>query len=174
VFVVSDDPGSLTFVISVDERRFASLGSSVFDEEALVRRRYVTRLVQQRVHQESFRRRVLEAYREHCAVCRLRHDRLLEAAHILPDGHPRGEPVVTNGLALCKLHHAAFDANLLGVTPDYRVQLSEAILEEEDGPMLLHGMQGFHGRRIHVPRPARLQPSREFLEERYALFRQSC
>jgi hypothetical protein len=38
---------------------------------------------------------------------------LLDAAHILPDGHPKGEPVVPNGLALCKLHHAAFDRQRL-------------------------------------------------------------
>ena len=41
---------------------------------------------------------------------RLRHDELPEAAHILPDGHPLGEPVIPNGLALGTLHHAAFDA----------------------------------------------------------------
>jgi hypothetical protein len=58
---------------------------------------------------------VLRAYRDCCAVCRLRHEELLDAAHILPDGHPRGEPVVRNGLALCKLHHAAFDRHILGI-----------------------------------------------------------
>jgi len=64
---------------------------------------------------------VLRAYQQCCAICRLRHDELLEAAHILPDIHPFGEPVVPNGLALCKLHHAAFDANIIGVTPDLEV-----------------------------------------------------
>ena len=47
----------------------------------------------------------------------------VEAAHILPDTHPRGEAVVPSGLALCKLHHAAFDANILGIRPDYTVDL---------------------------------------------------
>jgi len=34
---------------------------------------------------------------------------LLDAAHITPDTHPEGEPIVSNGLSLCKLHQAAFD-----------------------------------------------------------------
>jgi putative restriction endonuclease len=115
---------------------------------------------------------VLRADAEHCTVCRLGHVELLEAAHILPDTHPRGEAVVPNGLALCKLHHAAFDANILGIRPDYTVDLRLDVLEEIDGPMLKHGLQGFQGQRLRVvPSAARLKPNREFLEERYALFR---
>jgi putative restriction endonuclease len=102
---------------------------------------------------------VLRAYRDCCAVCRLRHEELLDAAHILPDGHQKGEPVVRNGLALCKLHHAAFDRHILGIRPD-----------EVDGPMLRHGLQGFNGERIHAPRAAGLRPAEDFLAERFALF----
>ena len=43
--------------------------------------------------------------------------------------------------------------------------------EEEDGPMLQHGLQGFHGVVLEVPRSKALQPRRDFLEERYQLFR---
>ena len=53
---------------------------------------------------------------------RLRHQELLEAAHIVADRDPEGEPKVRNGLALCKLHHAAFDCHIIGVNPDYRVE----------------------------------------------------
>jgi len=106
---------------------------------------------------------VLRAYQECCAICRLRHDELLEAAHILPDGHPLGEPIIPNGLALCKLHHAAFDRYLIGVTPDLEVTVRLDVLEEIDGPMLQHGLQGFQGLRIHVPRADHLKPNRDFL-----------
>jgi predicted restriction endonuclease len=95
-------------------------------------------------------------------------DRWLEAAHILPDGHPLGEPVIPNGLALCKLHHAAFDRYLIGVTPDLEVTVRLDVRAEIDGPMLQHGLQGFQGRRIHVPRADHLEPNRGFLAERYA------
>jgi putative restriction endonuclease len=47
------------------------------------------------------------------------------------------------------------------------------VLNEIDGPMLIHGLQGFHGATLTVPRPATLRPDREFLEERYELFRQA-
>jgi putative restriction endonuclease len=175
VYVVGDDPPGLTFTVSVDERRFASLGSrgDLASIETEVRRRYVTRQFQQRLHQHEFRERVLRAYQRHCAVCRLHRDPLLEAAHILPDADPRGAPVVRNGLALCKLHHAAFDAHLLGVTPDCIVQLRDDVLREEDGPMLIHGLQGFHGARLLVPRRQEWRPDPALLEERYALFRRA-
>jgi hypothetical protein len=63
---------------------------------------------------------------------------------------------VTNGLALCTLYHAAFDRDVIGITPDYVVEVRRDVLEQEDGPMLIHGLQGFHGSRYgcHVQRPA--------------------
>jgi len=114
---------------------------------------------------------MLRAYREHCAICRLRHQELLEAAHIVADTHLEGEPLVSNGLALCKLHHAAFDAHIVGVRPDYVVEVRVDVLEEIDGPMLKHGLQGFHGLPLLVPSKSGQQPDRGFLEERYAIFR---
>jgi putative restriction endonuclease len=116
---------------------------------------------------------VLAAYRAHCAICRLRHAELLEAAHILPDGHPQGLPVVPNGLALCKLHHAAFDLNIVGIQPDYRIIVRPDVLEEIDGPMLKHGLQGFHETRLWTPGTPRLRPNPEFLEERFVLFKKA-
>ena len=113
---------------------------------------------QRRLHQVAFRERVLEAYRRSCAVCRLRHEELLDAAHILPDGHPKGEPVVRNGLSLCKLHHTALDANIMGITPDLKIEIRTDILEERDGPMLTHGIQGFQGQVILVPRSSAQRP----------------
>ncbi len=173
VYIVGDDPGRLTFTVSVDERRFASLGAADApeSEEADIRRRYATRLFRQRLHQRAFRERVVRAYQHHCAVCRLRRDELLEAAHIVPDAVPRGVPSVPNGLALCTLHHAAFDRHVIGITPDYLVQVRRDVLDEEDGPMLVHGLQGFHGRRLHLPPREAWHPDRRLLEERYARFR---
>jgi putative restriction endonuclease len=174
VYIVGDAPAQLTFTVNIDDRQLAGMQPRPSDDdedEVAGRRRYVTRLVQQRAHQAAFRVRVIEAYKRHCAFCRLRHQELLEAAHILPDGHPRGEPIVPNGLALCALHHGAFDAHILGVTPDYTIEIRGDVLIEKDGPMLLHGLQGFHRKRLQVPLHASARPRREFLEERYALFK---
>ncbi|HEU5209891.1 MAG TPA: HNH endonuclease [Longimicrobiales bacterium] len=170
VYVVHADPQRLTFHVAVEDKRFGAAEMSQVEPE--IRRSYVTRLALHRLHQASFRGRVLRAYREHCAICRLRHVELLEAAHILPDGHPRGEPLVANGLALCKLHHAAFDRHILGVSPDYVVHIRRDILEEIDGPMLQHGLKEMEGRKLVVVPGARdLKPRPEFLEERFDLFR---
>jgi len=168
---VGDAPERLTFTVNIDDRRLAGMQPRDDDEDAQGRRRYVTREVQYRLHQQAFRLRVVEAYRRHCAVCRLKHQELLEAAHILPDGHPRGEPIVPNGIALCSLHHRAFDAHILGVTPDYVIEVRPDVLTEIDGPMLIHGIQGFHGQRIQLPTRHGAWPRREFLEERYSMFR---
>jgi putative restriction endonuclease len=174
VFVVGEDRAGHAFRVAVDTAETAiDLDPNRPATVSEIRRRYVTAQVHVRVHQVAFRERVLAAYREQCAVCRLRHAELLDAAHILPDGHPLGEPTVPNGIALCKLHHAAFDRHILGVRPDLVVETREDILREEDGPMLRHGLQGFQGVRIRVPRPDDLRPSTEFLAERYELFRKT-
>ena len=174
VFVVGDDPSALTFKVTIDDRQIGLQSTGVAtDQVAEARRGYVTVLTLRRLHQRTFSERVLNAYRSTCAICRLRHRELLDAAHILPDGHPRGEPIVPNGLALCKLHHAAFDASILGVRPDYVIEVRRDILEEIDGPMLRHGLQEIAGQPIHLPRDQRLRPRSDLLEERYEMFRKA-
>jgi HNH endonuclease len=84
--------------------------------------RVCARAARQRLHQQLFRERVLRAYQERCALCSLRHQELLDAAHITPDSHLEGEPVVSNGVAVCKLHHAAFDRLFFAVRPDYAMR----------------------------------------------------
>lgn len=133
-------------------------------------RRYAESIVRTRLHQPLFRARVLHAYTSACTICDLRHAELLDAAHILADAHEHGVAHVTNGLALCKLHHAAYDKSLLGITPDYEVRINQGILDEEDGPMLKYGLQAMHTRQIRVPRNHRARPSRELLSARYEEF----
>ena len=175
VFVVGDDRRALTFTVAVGKdvplSGSLSWADLAFEDEG--ERRYATRVAIVRLHQKSFRRRVLQAYRDRCAVCRLRHTELLEAAHILPDGHPQGRPEIPNGLALCSLHHSAFDCYVMGVTPDLRVEMRLDVLKEVDGPMLEHGLQGFHGARVSVPTRDAWKPNRDFLAERYELFKKA-
>lgn len=175
VFVVGDDPRGLSFTIAMDDRRIVTVGDyAVSEPEEAIRRSYVTRVGKQRLHQQEFRQRVLRPYREQCAICRLRHEELLDAAHILPDGHAKGEPALPNGLALCKLHHAAFDHHALGVLPDLTVVLRPDILREPDGPMLKYGLQGFQGSRLVLPRDPSLRLNFDFVEERYGMFRRAA
>jgi putative restriction endonuclease len=175
VFIVGDHPAQLTFDVQVDDAlavaEVPEAESFVSEDRAAIRREYVTSIVRRRLHQQAFRARVIEAYRTHCAFCRLRHQELLDAAHITADTEATGEPVVSNGLSLCKLHHAAFDRHFLTVRPDYTIEVRRSILEETDGPMLIHGLQGLNDRPIYLPREASLQPDRDRLEQRYAAFK---
>lgn len=173
VFVVADDPHRLSFSIDLGAGESNLLSSTDWrDVEPELRRKYASVLVRQRRHQDAFRERVLRAYRHQCALCRLRHDELLDAAHIIPDSEPHGDPDVTNGLALCRLHHAAFDRFFVGVRPDYVIEIRHDVLTECDGPTLRHAIQGLHGNRIELPRRRFDRPSVPLLEERYERFRE--
>ncbi len=169
-YVTGDRPGELAFDIVADvlaaQPELLSHDPSAF----AARRAYATRAVKVRLHQHRFRELVVAAYRRRCAVCQLGHIELLDAAHILPDRDERGRPEVPNGLSLCKIHHGAYDADILGVDPDFLVHIRPDVLEEEDGPMLLHGLQELHGSRIALPKAALLRPNRDYLAERFGRF----
>lgn len=167
VYVVADDRSSRQFVIALDEGlRFLSDPLHLTDDQ----RRYADRIVRQRLHQPEFRGRVIRAYSTRCAICSLRHGQLLDAAHIVEDSHELGLPVVSNGLSLCKIHHAAFDQQLLGIDPQFTVHINRELLEEVDGPMLKHGLQEMHQRRLELPGTRGNWPDRERLAHRWDAF----
>jgi putative restriction endonuclease len=171
--LVHDDPGALTVVGVCEDVTALQLGSAMSDADE-ARRRYVTRLAIVRLHQARFRQQVLRAYARSCTVCHIGHIELLDAAHIIADRSEQGgEPVLPNGLALCKIHHAAFDANLLGIRPDYVVEVREDVLREADGPMLRHGLQDIHRQTIRVPHRFTERPDPDRLEARFQEFRRA-
>ncbi|MFM2106192.1 MAG: hypothetical protein RL338_1224, partial [Chloroflexota bacterium] len=106
-------------------------------------------------------------------LCSLRHPELLDAAHIIRDLDPDGDPVVSNGVSLCKLHHAAFDGLFFGIRPDYVVEVKPSILAESDGPMLVVGLQQIHGKQMLLPRHAGDRPDPSRLERRFEEFRKA-
>jgi putative restriction endonuclease len=173
VYIIGDDPKSLTFKVAVDDVATVSfdIKQAVNPMLAEGRRAYITTTVRQRLHQRDFREKVLYAYREQCAICRLKHQELLDAAHIIPDREPEGIPAIRNGIALCKLHHAAFDAFMIGISPDYKIEIRSDLLEEHNGPMLEHGIKELHKTRIILPRGKEFWPEQELLEIRYQRFK---
>lgn len=166
------------YVVDVDEaRRFfviattpEGLRAHELGDAGWIEKRYVARVVQQRVHQPVFRAQVLVAYERTCAICRLKHAELLDAAHIIPDTHADGVAAVSNGLALCKIHHAAYDQNFIGIDGGYRVHVNAELLAEVDGPMLKHGIQEMDGVMLTTPRAKAWMPSRERLDARFSTF----
>ncbi|MEO5798538.1 MAG: HNH endonuclease [Gemmatimonadales bacterium] len=174
VFVHSDHPELRVARLAVDTPAIGE-SSLVHGGSPELLKRYATTTTLVRLHQDKFRFQVLGAYGRTCSVCGLgsqdRLVRLLDAAHILPDNDPRGLPIIPNGLSLCKIHHSAYDLNILGIDPDYRIHVRKDILAEIDGPMLRYGIQGLAGEAISTPSRKSLRPNREFLAERYDGFR---
>ncbi len=166
VWLVAEEPEEHQFVVALDRVELEEWTPTA-DNPLL--RRYAETVTQQRIHQPMFRARVLSAYANKCTVCRFKHRALLDAAHIKPDSEG-GEPVVTNGLSLCRIHHGAYDENLIGISPDYRIEVRPDVLEETDGPTLQYSIKEMHQQRIELPRQRAARPSRELLAERFERF----
>jgi putative restriction endonuclease len=169
VYIAGEEPLQHEFILSFSRSEVGLDFSSLTAPEKV----YAARMTKQRLHQPLFRENVLHAYSSRCAVCRLRHAELLDAAHITGDAEDGGDPVVPNGMALCKIHHAAFDRHFLGITPNHEVRINQRLLDEVDGPMLKHGLQEMHGTTITAPRSPFARPDPLGLEERYANFLQA-
>ncbi|WP_409484218.1 HNH endonuclease [Arsenicicoccus dermatophilus] len=168
IFLVAEEPNHHQFVVALDGMQHLRPSESPVEE---VLRRYLRSETTRRLHQPVFRSMVLRAYESHCAVCALRHPVLLDAAHIVEDKHELGAASLRNGLSLCKIHHAAYDSGILGVTPDFQVQIRADILDEVDGPLLEYGLKGLHGDQLRfLPRLERERPDPQLLQIHYARF----
>ncbi len=172
VYLINEDRNNLSFLVAVDNMIQANDTNvnAIREAQAEYRRSYLTAQIKQRIHQRSFRERVLSAYNEQCTFCTLKHRELLDAAHIIPDNEEDGQPIVLNGLALCKIHHAAFDTNILGVSPDYNINVRKDILEEIDGPMLKYGLQSLNNKKLVLPHNKSDWPDKDRLSKRYNKF----
>ncbi len=172
VWLVDEEPNRHQFLLALDETMREQWRPEAFPTapDLALRREYAQAVVRRRLHQPMFRRRVLAAYRTQCALCRLRHGELLDAAHIKEDSDG-GEPVVPNGIAMCAIHHRAFDSFVLGVRPDYVIEVRRDVLDEADGPTLQHALQGVHHSNLVLPTRRTARPDPELLEARYERFR---
>lgn len=170
-FIIGDNSKDLEFTVAYDDIKYVNQeNNQVNDDADKFRRLYLTSTIQTRVHQRSFRERVLRAYQNHCALCNLKHVELLDAAHIIADKEDIGDPIVSNGLALCKIHHAAFDNNFIGINPEFKIIIREDILLETDGPMLKYGIQSLNNSKLILPNNKMDWPDRERLERRFLSF----
>lgn len=172
VYLVGEEPEFHQFVVAMEagQHIIASDEPPAIQEIA---RSYNERIVKVRYHQPIFRAKVIHAYEERCAVCRLPFTELLEAAHIKPDSEG-GPARVSNGLSMCKIHHGAYDANILGISPDYRIHIRESVLQTFDGPTLQHSLKEMHGEKLRqIPTERTSQPDREYLAERFSRFEEA-
>lgn len=173
VYIVGEEPEHHQHILTAAEDAASALDllESAHEEVA---RRYYERLAKSRVHQPVFRSTVLSACEKRCSVCKLAHPELLDAAHIVGDKEEKGIASVVNGLAMCKIHHAAFDGHFLGIRSDYVVEIRHDLPKEVDGPMLRHGLQELHVQRLMTipPPPHRRDwPDREMLKMTHEEFK---
>lgn len=168
VFIINDEPKRLTFTVSINQ---SEIISPIYSEVSEAKKSYGLSIVKTRAHQRFFREKVIAAYKTRCAFCRLKHIELLDAAHIIPDKEPESTSKVDNGLSLCKIHHSAYDKYFIGVTPDFKIHVREDILEEEDGPMLQHGLKDLHKTKILLPTNKILRPNPDNLHWKYQKFK---
>lgn len=150
--VISADSWNNVILASPNERRYAVVES------------------RRRLHQGRFRAVVLTAYKERCAMCNLGHRELLDAAHIIPDSEIEGVASIDNGISLCKIHHAAYDQNFIGIDPDFTIHVKKELLVEIDGPMLEHGLKRLNNRKIILPTKVEDRPNRDNLDSRFQQF----
>lgn len=112
-----------------------------------------------------FRQQVLRAYNYECAICgfNMRHDNTsvaLEAAHIKWKQHG-GPCEIPNGLALCAIHHKAFDKGSIGLDEHMRVQISPAV---NGGGIVGKLFWDFDGKQIGLPQGKDCYPKEGFVE----------
>jgi len=172
VYLIGEEPQNHQFVVAMEAEQ-ALLPSGEPPEVRDIARRYNLRIAKVRYHQPIFRARVIHAYEEQCAVCRLPFPELLDAAHIRPDA-AGGSTRVSNGLSLCKIHHGAYDANIMGITPDYTVEIKESVLATFDGPTLQFSLKEMHGEKLRqLPAEKISQPDPDLLAERFKEFQEA-
>ena len=169
-YIVDIDERNAEFIIAIDETTPAT---SHHKDSGQIEKKYVSRWTKERIHQHDFREHVLSAYQISCAVCDLPHAQLLEASHIIADSREAGVPEVSNGLALCRLHHTAYDRHLLGIDADRRIHVATRAKRIET-VHLQTGLLPFEGRSLtHVPAAKQMRPDGDRLAEHFKEFLQT-
>ena len=172
VYLIGEEPVDHQFVVALElGQKVLPNGETPAVQEIV--KRYNERIVKTRYHQPLFRARVIHAYAERCAVCRLPFTELLEAAHIRPDSQG-GSAKISNGMSLCKIHHGAYDSDIIGISPDYKIHVRESVLATFDGPTLQHSIKAMDGQILEqIPIEVSSKPDRDLLAERFEKFQKA-
>lgn len=132
-------------------------------------RRVVTMLVNRKIRDAAFRRSVVDAYDNRCAVTRLRiinggGKAEVQAAHIwsVAEGGP---DVVQNGIALSATCHWLFDRHLISLTDDYSLLVSHNKVPNELRSLFTQQLD-----RIHLPADKQLWPHLEYIDRHREAF----
>ena len=146
--------------------RLPEVTDTQIDAIANVARQRIVARIMRRFRAHDFRARVLGAYGHRCAFCGVQLN-LVDAAHIIPVADDSSTDETTNGIALCKLHHSAFDRNLLSFDQDYKIEVSLDQTESLRAENRLGGVSGFR----KSLRPAIILPNdrRDYPDRKYVI-----
>ena len=124
----------------------------------------------QRINQQFFHDAVLCSYENHCCITGISNRQLLEACHISSwrdDIKNRTNP--KNGLCMNPLFHKAFDSFLFTVTPDYKIEISEQMIDGTDDNTFRDFLLSIKGNNIIMPE--KFYPDKKLLEIHYEQYR---
>lgn len=145
-----------------------TLGAVAQDlQEVSGKRKRVLKQVARIARDTNFRLRVLNAYAQRCAFCGVQL-RLLDAAHIIPVSAPGSTDETCNGLALCALHHRAYDSGLVLALEDYSLSISEKAIDSLKRRDLARGLERFRTNlrpALALPIDSRDYPSASYLRQ---------
>ena len=129
--------------------------------------------VKRRINQDFFRKTVLSSYNYKCCITGINNPALIQASHIV--GWSENEENRTNpqnGLCLNILLHKAYDENLIGISPDYEIFVSDWFFGKQQiniDPRTVDYFRGFNHQKIILPR--RFYPNRDLLAMHYERYK---
>ena len=163
------DPQRLAKEVTRILNHFQEEGHDILpDNETIILPEGTTReaFVKQRVNQAFFRRSVVSAYGYSCCISGVKEPTLVEACHIVDwakDKENRTNP--RNGLAMNPFFHKAYDNNLIGITPDLEIKVSEELLSSISREDFKEYLENLRNTKIQTPN--RFSPLPELLEKHY-------
>lgn len=144
----------------------ADVSDTEIEQQVAAPRRWAVVETRRALRALDFSERVLNAYSNRCAVCGIQL-RLLDGAHILPVSEPGSTDETANGVALCALHHRAYDRSLITFDTEYRIHLNQDRIDELRTHGLHRGIKDFRRRLrdiIAVPTEKANRPRAELVD----------
>ncbi|HMM91845.1 HNH endonuclease [Bradyrhizobium sp.] len=141
------------------------------DEEVAEERKRALVSTWRAIRAIDFRERVLTAYSCRCAMCGIQL-RLVDGAHILPVSEPTSSDRTANGIALCALHHRAYDCGLVTFDSTLKIHVNDLTIRMLRADDEVAGLKEFRKALrpiICAPQDKRDRPAVRFVKKANAL-----
>ena len=168
-----DNPEKLAYEsekIIADLRHLTVEESAAIDLNDLPEGAERSAVTRQRINQQFFHDAVLCSYEDCCCITGIGNRQLLEACHISSwrdDIKNRTNP--KNGLCMNPLFHRAFDRFLFTVTPDYKIEISERMIDNTSATPFRNYLVSIQGNNIIMPE--KFSPDPNLLAIHYEQYR---